>query len=160
MTFDIDANGIVNVSARDKASGKEQTIRIEASGGLDEAAIQRLVREAETHAGADKVRKELVEAGNHADVAIYTTEKSLTEAGGNIPADVKAEVETSLTAAREAIQAGDLARIRTATERLTLAASRLGETGPAAKGPSTDPEIVDAEFQDAPGDDTRHRPAA
>ena len=107
------------------------------------------MREAETHAGADKVRKELVEAGNHADVAIYTTEKSLTEAGGNIPADVKAEVETSLTAAREAIQAGDLARIRTATERLTLAASRLGETGPAAKGPSTDPEIVDAEFQDA-----------
>ncbi|WP_051439843.1 molecular chaperone DnaK [Methylobacterium sp. 10] len=160
VTFDIDANGIVNVSAKDKASGKEQTIRIEASGGLDEAAIRRLVREAETHAGADKVRKELVEAGNHADVAIYTTEKSLKEAGGNVPADVKAEVETSLRAAREAIQAGDLARIRTATERLSQAASRLGESGPTTKGPSADPEIVDAEFQDAPGDGTRHRPAA
>ena len=160
VTFDIDANGIVNVSAKDKASGKEQTIRIEASGGLDEAAIQRLVREAETHAGADKVRKELVEAGNLADVAIYTTEKSLKEAGGNVPTDVKAAVEMALTAARDAIQGGDLARIRTVTERLNQAATRLGESGPATKGPSADPEIVDAEFQDAPGDDTRHRPAA
>ncbi|NEU14967.1 Hsp70 family protein, partial [Methylobacterium sp. BTF04] len=155
-----DANGIVNVSAKDKASGKEQTIRIEASGGLDEAAIQRLVREAETHAGADKTRKELVEAGNHADVAIYTTEKSLKEAGGNVPADVKAEVEKAVAAAREAIQAGDLSRIKTATERLTQAASRLGESGPAANGPSADPEIVDAEFEEASGDAPRHRPAA
>ncbi|NEU15055.1 Hsp70 family protein, partial [Methylobacterium sp. BTF04] len=155
-----DANGIVNVSAKDKASGKEQTIRIEASGGLDEAAIQRLVREAETHAGSDKVRKELVEAGNHADVAIYTTEKSLKEAEGQVAADVKAEVEKAVTAAKEAIQAGDLSRIKTATEHLNQVASRLGERGPAAKGPSADPEIVDAEFEDAPGDDTRHRPAA
>jgi len=160
VTFDIDANGIVNVSAKDKASGKEQTIRIEASGGLDEAAIQRLVREAEIHAGADKTRKELVEASNHADVAIYTTEKSLKVAEGQVAAEVKAEVDQALTAARDAVSGGDTVRIRTATERLNQAALRLGELTTAPKPPSADPEIVDAEFEEAPGDAARRRPAA
>src|SRR6201993_844182 len=86
VTFDIDANGIVNVSAKDKASGKEQTIRIQASGGLTEADIQRLVREAEAHAADDKRRRELVEARNQADVAVYSAEKALKDAEGRVPA--------------------------------------------------------------------------
>ena len=93
VTFDIDANGIVNVSAKDKASGKEQTIRIQASGGLTEADIQRMVKEAEAHAEEDKRRKELVETRNQADAAIYGTEKRLQEIGSQVPADVKAAVE-------------------------------------------------------------------
>jgi molecular chaperone DnaK len=118
------------------------------------------VREAETHAGADKTRKELVEASNHADVAIYTTEKSLKEAEGQVAADVKAEVDQALTAARDAVSGGDTVRIRTATERLNQAALRLGERTTAPKPPSADPEIVDAEFEEALGDAARRRPAA
>jgi molecular chaperone DnaK len=93
VTFDIDANGIVNVSAKDKASGKEQAIRIQASGGLNEADIQRMVKEAEAHAEEDKRRRELVEARNQADAAVYTIEKSLKEAEGRAPPNVKSEVE-------------------------------------------------------------------
>ncbi|HWN51885.1 MAG TPA: molecular chaperone DnaK, partial [Xanthobacteraceae bacterium] len=93
VTFDIDANGIVNVSAKDKASGKEQSIRIQASGGLSEADIQKMVREAEAHAEEDKRRKELVEARNQADAAIYSIEKALKDAETKIPADIKRQVE-------------------------------------------------------------------
>jgi len=106
------------------------------------------------------VRKELVEAGNHADVAIYTTEKSLNEAGGQVAADVKAEVERALTVARDASTGSDIARIKAATERLYQAAMRLGERPAAPKPPSFDPEIVDAEFEEAPGDAAHRRPAA
>jgi molecular chaperone DnaK len=91
VTFDIDANGIVNVSAKDKASGKEQSLRIQASGGLSEAEIERMVKEAEAHAEEDKRRKELVEARNQADAAIYSTEKTLKESETKIPADLKRE---------------------------------------------------------------------
>jgi molecular chaperone DnaK len=84
VTFDIDANGIVNVTARDKATGKEQQIRIQASGGLSEADIQRMVREAEQHAEEDRRRRELVEARNVADTTIYTAEKQLQEHGGRV----------------------------------------------------------------------------
>src|ERR1700731_2290060 len=96
VTFDIDANGIVNVSAKDKASGKEQSIRIQASGGLSEADIQKMVKEAEAHAEEDKRRKELVEARNQADAAIYSAEKALKEAETKIPADVKKQVEQAV----------------------------------------------------------------
>src|SRR4051794_39531100 len=96
VTFDIDANGIVNVSAKDKQSGKEQTIRIQASGGLTEADIQRMVKEAEAHADEDKRRKELVEARNQADAAIYTAEKSLQDVGARAPANLRAEVEQAV----------------------------------------------------------------
>jgi len=85
VTFDIDANGIVNVSAKDKATGKEQSIRIQASGGLSEADIQKMVKEAEAHAEEDRRRKELVEARNQADAAIYSTEKALKGGGGEDP---------------------------------------------------------------------------
>src|SRR6202051_3871190 len=96
VTFDIDANGIVNVSAKDKASGKEQTIRIQASGGLNEADIQRMVKEAEAPAGEGRGRKELVEARNLADAAIYGAEKALTDAEGRLPADVKGAIESAV----------------------------------------------------------------
>ena len=98
VTFDIDANGIVNVSAKDKATGKQQTIRIQASGGLTEADIQRMVREAEAHAEEDRRRRELVELRNQADAAIHTAEKALKDAEGRLPADVKSDVEGAVSA--------------------------------------------------------------
>src|SRR6201747_844140 len=104
VAFDIDANGIVNVSAKDKASGKEQTIRIQASGGLTEADIQRMVKEAEAHAEEDKRRKELVEARNQADATIYTVEKSLKEAEGRAPPDVKGSIDQAVAAVRDAVK--------------------------------------------------------
>ena len=158
VTFDIDANGIVNVSAKDKASGKEQTIRIQASGGLTEADIQRMVKEAEAHAEDDKRRKELVEARNQADAIAYTTEKSLKDATIEVPPDVKSEVEQAILAVRDAVKGEDLSRIRQATERLTQAASRLaeatsragaGQAGRTDAGSGTDESgVVDAEFEE------------
>jgi molecular chaperone DnaK len=165
VTFDIDANGIVNVSAKDKASGKEQTIRIQASGGLTEADIQRMVREAETHAQEDKRRKELVEARNHADSTIYTVEKSLKEAEGRVPAGLKSELEQAIAALRETMKGEDLAGIRQATERLTQMAARLAEaasqagaqgSGAQGSGAQSEPGVVDAEFEEV---DKRDRKA-
>jgi molecular chaperone DnaK len=120
VTFDIDANGIVNVSAKDKASGREQTIRIQASGGLTEADIQRMVREAEAHAEEDKRRKELVEARNQADATIYGVEKTLKETP-TPPAGLKAELEQAIAALRDAMKTEDVQRIRQATDRLSQA---------------------------------------
>jgi molecular chaperone DnaK len=165
VTFDIDANGIVNVSAKDKASGKEQTIRIQASGGLTEADIQRMVREAETHAQEDKRRKELVEARNHADSTIYTVEKNLKEAEGRVPAGLKSELEQAIAALRETMKGEDLAGIRQATERLTQMAARLAEaasqagaqgSGAQGSGAQSEPGVVDAEFEEV---DKRDRKA-
>ena len=127
VTFDIDANGIVNVSAKDKASGKEQTIRIQASGGLTEADIQRMVREAEAHAEEDKRRKELVEARNQADATIYSVEKALKETPG-VSAVQKSEIEQAIAALRDVMTGEDIQRIRQATERLSQAAMRLAES--------------------------------
>jgi molecular chaperone DnaK len=157
VTFDIDANGIVNVSAKDKASGKEQTIRIQASGGLTEADIQRMVKEAEAHAEEDKRRKELVEARNQGDATIYGVEKSLKEAEGRVPPDVKSNVEQAISALRDAMKSEDVQRIKQATERLTQAAMRIGETMSHAgagsapgsgSGPQGEPGVVDAEFEE------------
>jgi molecular chaperone DnaK len=157
VTFDIDANGIVNVSAKDKASGKEQTIRIQASGGLSEAEIQRMVKEAEAHAEEDKRRKELVEARNQTDSIIYTVEKALKEIEGRLPTNLKTEIEQAISAAREAMQADDKQRIRQASERLTQASQRLGDAvnraaaqanQSAASGAQGEPEVVDAEFEE------------
>jgi molecular chaperone DnaK len=152
VTFDIDANGIVNVSAKDKATGKEQKIRIQASGGLTEADIQRAVKEAEAHAEEDKRRRELVEARNQADAAIYTVEKSLKDA----PEPARKEVEQAISALREAMKGEDAQRIRQALERMTQAASRLGDAaGRAGAGPGGDagsgdagPNVVDADFEE------------
>jgi molecular chaperone DnaK len=167
VTFDIDANGIVNVSAKDKASGKEQTIRIQASGGLTEADIQRMIKEAEAHAEEDKRRKELVEARNQADAIVYTTEKALKDATLPVPPDVRSDVEGAIAAVREAVKGEDVQRIRQATERLTQAASRLAEaisrasatqaTGSdAGSSRESEPGVVDAEFEEV---DKRERKA-
>jgi molecular chaperone DnaK len=164
VTFDIDANGIVNVSAKDKASGKEQTIRIQASGGLTEADIQRMVKEAEAHADEDKRRKELVEARNQADSMIYTVEKSLKEADSRLPADLKTEIEQAVSALKDAIKGEDVSRIRQATERLSTSATRLAEavsrstaeaSGPAGAQAQSDPNVVDAEFEEVDKRDRR-----
>src|SRR6202042_3588992 len=125
VTFDIDANGSVNVSAKDKASGKEQAIRIQASGGLNETDIQRMVKDAEAHAEEDKRRRELVEARNQADAAIYTVEKSLKDAEGRVPPNVKSEVEEAVSQLKDAMKGEDVSRIRQATARLSQVATRL-----------------------------------
>jgi len=171
VTFDIDANGIVNVSAKDKASGKEQSIRIQASGGLSEADIQKMVKEAEAHADEDKRRKELVEARNHADAVIYSTEKALRESETKIPADLKKQVEQAITDAKQSLTADNPQTIRQAADRLQQAASKIGEAlsqaqaasqgaggagGQAAGGPSGD-DVVDAEFEEV---DPRDRKAS
>jgi molecular chaperone DnaK len=168
VTFDIDANGIVNVSAKDKVSGKEQTIRIEASGGLTEADIQRMIKEAEAHAEEDRRRKELVEARNQADAIVYTTEKALNEATFPVPPDVKTEVEQAVAALKDAVKGEDLQRIRQAIRRTTQAASRLAEAmsragtaQPSGSGTSSgtdsEPGVVDAEFEEV---DERKRKAS
>jgi len=156
VTFDIDANGIVNVSAKDKASGKEQTIRIQASGGLTEADIQRMVREAEAHSEEDKRRKELVEARNQADSTIYSVEKALKETPG-VPAGQKSEIEQAIATLRDAMKGEDVQRIRQATERLSQTAMRLAEaanqagaqtSAGAGSGAQSEPGVVDAEFEE------------
>jgi molecular chaperone DnaK len=172
VSFDIDANGIVNVSAKDKATGKEQTIRIQASGGLTEADIKRLVEEAQAHAEEDKRRKELVEARNEADSAIYTAEKSLKESEGRLPAGLKTEVEQAISAVKDAKAGEDVGRIRQAIERLMQTATRLAEAAGQASesagagagagpGPGSSsqggPEVVDAEFEEV---DKRDRKAS
>lgn len=165
VTFDIDANGIVNVSAKDKASGKEQSIRIQASGGLTEADIQRMVREAEAHADEDRRRKELIEARNQADAVIYSTEKALKDSEGKLPADVRREIEQAIAEAKRRMSAEDVTAIQQATQRLQESASKIGEalnrapsqggaTGGGQAGSSGSGEdVVDAEFEEVdPGD--------
>jgi molecular chaperone DnaK len=169
VTFDIDANGIVSVSAKDKATSKEQQIRIQASGGLSEGDIQRMVREAEANAEADKKRKEQVEARNHADALIHQVEKNLKDHGDKIGAQEKGEAESAIAAARSAMEGNDAEALKQATERLSQAAMKIGEAmykagaGPQGPvGPDTgaagsaggaesagpDEKVVDAEFEE------------
>src|SRR6202040_1176359 len=160
VTFDIDANGIVNVSAKDKATGKEQQIRIQASGGLSEADIQRMVREAEQHAAEDKKRRELIEARNQADALIYGSEKNLKEHGSRLSNADRRSVEDAIGQLRTAMAGDDPARIRQGIEALTQAAMRIAEamqrsaqanTGAAGGGSSAGAGaegVVDAEFED------------
>jgi molecular chaperone DnaK len=160
VTFDIDANGIVNVAAKDKATGKEQQIRIQASGGLTEAEIQRMVKDAEANAEADRRRKELVEARNQADAAVYSSEKALREAEGRLPSEVKSQVEQAIGNVKEAMSGEDVQRIRQATERLAQISGSIAEAagtapggGPQeeagqAKSEEERPGVVDAEFEE------------
>jgi molecular chaperone DnaK len=157
--FDIDANGIVNVSARDKASGKEQSIRIQASGGLTEADVQRMIKEAEVNAEADTKRKALVEARNQADAAVYASEKSLKDHGGQAPADIRGAVESAAAAVTQASKGEDVARILAACKSLTEATGRLMEASrqapPTGPRPAEGPDVVDAEFEEVAGPDRR-----
>ncbi|MCF3945581.1 molecular chaperone DnaK [Acidiphilium sp. AL] len=167
VTFDIDANGIVSVSAKDKATGKEQQIRIQASGGLSDTDIERMVKDAEANAAADKAKRELVDARNQADSLVHQTEKTLKESEGKVSAQDKGEAEAAIAAARSALEAGEIEAIKSATERLTQVAMRIGEAmykaqadaGAQAGGPSAGGEpggeqakpgekVVDAEFEE------------
>lgn len=127
VSFDIDANGIVQVSAKDKATGKEQQIRIQSSGGLSEEEIQKMIKDAEINAAADKERKELVEAKNHAEALIASTEKSLGEYGDKVSADEKSAIERDLEALKEAVKTDDKAKIDAALTALSNSAMKLGE---------------------------------
>jgi molecular chaperone DnaK len=159
VTFDIDANGIVNVSAKDKSTGKEQQIRIQASGGLSEADIERMVKEAEAHAEEDKRRRALIEARNQADSLIHTTEKSLTEHGGKLGEGDKTAIETALSALKSAVAGNDTGEIETKSRALMQVSTKLAEAASAAAqagggnrtaaSQGTGGEnVVDAEFED------------
>ncbi len=165
VTFDIDADGIVNVSAKDKASGKEQTIRIQASGGLSQTDIDRMVKEAEAHAEEDKRRKELVEARNQADAAVYAAEKTLKETEGRGPANLRTELEQAVTALKNAMNGDDVARIRQESARVAQTSTSLIQaapqttdapgTAPGGASGSGGPDVVDAEFEEVDKDDRK-----
>jgi len=174
VTFDIDANGIVNVSAKDKATGKEQAIRIQASGGLNDADIDRMVREAAEHAEEDKKRKEVVEARNHADGLVHATEKNLKEYGDKVEAGVKGQIETDIQALKDVLNSDDPAEIKAKTDALMQSSMKLGEaiyksqqeagagapggeeqaagSGPGAGAGSDDGTVVDADFEEVDSD--------
>jgi molecular chaperone DnaK len=178
VTFDIDANGIVNVSAKDKATGKEQQIRIQASGGLSEGDIDKMVKDAEAHAAEDKARRDLVEAKNHADALIHTTERSLTEAGDKASAEDREAVQSAIQALKDTVGTDDAEQIKSKTEALAQAAMKLGEAmykaqqaaggesaggpqGGAGAGPGAgagghgSDKVVDADFEEV--DDQKKR---
>ncbi|RDD63323.1 molecular chaperone DnaK [Ferruginivarius sediminum] len=171
VTFDIDANGIVNVSAKDKATGKEQAIRIEASGGLSEEDIEQMVKDAEAHAEEDKKRRELVDAKNQAEALIHTTEKTLGEVGDKVSDEDKKAVEDAVAQLRTANEGEDLEDIKQKTEQLSQASSKLGEAlykaqqegagdggaeaGEAAGGQSAEEGVVDADFEEVDDDQKR-----
>jgi len=127
VSFDIDANGIVNVKARDKATSKEQHVTITASSGLSKNEVDKLVKDAEANAETDRRRREQIEVRNEADNLAYQSEKALRDNGDKIPAEVKTEVEAKVAAAREAAQGDDVERIKTAVEELRAAAAKIGE---------------------------------
>jgi molecular chaperone DnaK len=128
VTFDIDANGIVSVSAKDKATGKEQQIRIQASGGLSDADINKMVKDAEAHADEDKKKRDLVEARNHAEALIHTTERTLAEGGEKIPAADRAAVEAAIQDLKTVTGSEEPGQIRAKTDALSQAAMKLGES--------------------------------
>ncbi len=160
VSFDIDANGIVNVSAKDMGTGKEQSIKITASSGLSEDDINRLVKEAEAHANDDKKKQELIEARNHADSLIYGTEKSLADLGDKADASVKADIEGKIADLRKLMEGDDAAAIKSATEELAKTSHKLaenlyqqqaqeqpqGNAGGAASGSADGDDVVDADF--------------
>jgi molecular chaperone DnaK len=171
VTFDIDANGIVNVSARDKATGKEQQIRIQASGGLTEADIQRMVKDAEAHAEEDKKRKALVEAKNHGEALIHATEKALSEHGSKVGEAERTAIENAMADLREAVKGDNAEAISTKTNALAQASMKLGEamyaqaqggSGPGggeAPKSSAKEDVVDAEFTEV-DDDKKNKKSA
>ncbi|MGA7372235.1 MAG: molecular chaperone DnaK [Methyloceanibacter sp.] len=169
VTFDIDANGIVNVAATDKATGKEQSIRIQASGGLSEADIERMVKEAESHAEEDKKRRELVEMKNQGEALVHSTEKMLKDFGDKVPAADKGVVETALADLKSALQGEDKDLIKQKVDGMAQASMKLGEAlyqssqGAAASGSGGGPSeggdgkenVVDVDFEEVKDDDSK-----
>ena len=177
VTFDIDANGIVNVSAKDKATEKEQQIRIQASGGLSDDDIERMVQEAEQNAEDDKSKRELVEVRNSADGLVHSSEKNLVDYGDKVPEEDKAAIETAISELKSALENedADVEDIKTKTETLTEAAMKLGEAmykesqaeaaagdadvdgdGPSADKPE-DATVVDADFEEVDPDEDKKK---
>jgi molecular chaperone DnaK len=163
VTFDIDANGIVNVGAKDKATNKEQAIRIQANGGLSDADIEQMVKDAEAHKGEDDKRKAVIEARNRADGLVHSTEKAIAEHGDKVDASVKGEIEAALADLKEALDGDDADAINTKSQALAAASMKLGEAMYASQqGASEDeggvhPEagaenVVDAEFEEVDDD--------
>src|SRR6476659_751230 len=169
VTFDIDANGIVNVQATDKATGKEQSIRIQASGGLSDADIDRMVKEAESHAEEDKKRRELVEMKNQGEALVHSTEKMLKDYGDKVPAADKGVVETALADLKSALQGEDKDAIKQKVDAMAQASMKLGEAlyqanqGAAAAGGGGGPseggdgkeDVVDVDFEEVKDDDSK-----
>lgn len=159
VTFDIDANGIVNVSAKDKGTGKEHQIRIQASGGLSDADIEQMVKDAEANAEADKKRREAVEAKNQAEGLIHSTDKSLKEYGEKVSAEDKQAIETALAALKTAVEGDDAEDIKTKTQTLAEASMKLGQAmyeanqgedgqGGEEGAQTSDDDVVDADFEE------------
>jgi molecular chaperone DnaK len=172
VTFDIDANGIVNVSAKDMATGKEQSIQITASSGLSKEEIDKLIKDAELHAEDDKKKRELVDARNHADALIYSTEKSIKDLGDKVDAETKSKVEATIDPLKKAMEGDDAEEIKRLSEELTQASHKLAEAmyqqasktddqqqagaGQEQAGQSApDEDVVDADFEEVKDDDKK-----
>ncbi|HEY8126448.1 MAG TPA: molecular chaperone DnaK [Methylocystis sp.] len=164
VTFDIDANGIVNVTAKDKATNKEQQIRIQASGGLSDADIDKMVKDAETHAAEDKIRRELVDAKNHGEAAVHAAERSVAEFGDKVSAADKSAIEAAIVALKSAVEGDNADAIKAKTNELSQASMKLGEamykaqqaeaSGSGASEEAPKDDVIDAEFKDV-GDDKK-----
>jgi molecular chaperone DnaK len=165
VTFDIDANGIVSVTAKDKATNKEQQIKIQASGGLSEADIQKMVKDAEANAAEDKKRREVVEAKNQGESLVHSTEKSLNDYGDKVSEADKAAIETAVEALKTALTGEDAEAITARTNELMQASMKLGEAmyaasqaegAAAAEGEPTEEakkdDVIDADFKDVSDD--------
>lgn len=161
VAFDIDANGILNVSAKDMATAKQQAITITASSGLTKEEVGRMVNEAEAHAAEDEKRKQEIEIRNQADSLVYTTERTLREHGDKVPEAEKKAIEEALSEAREALKGDDIERITRAQDALTRASHKLAEimyreaqakaqagSAQGTPGKTGEGEVVDAEFED------------
>jgi molecular chaperone DnaK len=167
VTFDIDANGIVNVSATDKATGKEQSIRIQASGGLTDSDIDRMVKEAEAHAEEDKKRRELVEVRNQAEALVHSTDKMLKDFGDKVAAADKSAVEAAVAELKTAAEGEDVEAIKQKVDAVAQASMKLGEAmynasqgtgeaGPSAEaGGGPDEKVVDVDFEEVKDDDSK-----
>jgi molecular chaperone DnaK len=160
VTFDVDANGILKVSAQDKATGRSQHITITASSGLSDTEVEKMRKDAEAHAEDDRKRKELIEARNNADNTAYAAEKALREFGDKVPAEIKTEIETKVAEVKKTAESDDVAAIKAATESLGQSIQKIGasvyEQNPAAGGseagsnpnPNDGPEVVDGEVKE------------
>jgi molecular chaperone DnaK len=162
VTFDIDANGIVNVSAKDKGTGKEQRIQIQASGGLSESDIERMIKDAEAHAVEDKKRKEAVEAKNHAETILHATEKTVAEHGTKLSDTDRRAIENAMADLREALKGNDAALITAKASALQQQSIKLGEAvyaqsqhASGAAPPSGNENVVDAEFTEIDDEDKK-----
>jgi molecular chaperone DnaK len=169
VTFDIDANGIVHVSAKDKATGKEQSIRIQASGGLSDADIKRMTEEADRYKDEDKKKRDLVEAKNGADALIHSTEKSMKDLGEKVSAGDKSKIDAAIAELKEALKSDAVDTIKAKSNALAQAAMKLGEAiyggqpppgggegpdagGAAKKAGGSGDNVVDADFEEVKDD--------